>query len=96
MAIPRNAPKGPPRVGSVEMKRLIAAIGESAAASKQAGTALHPAIDLVRLSRLGAIHVPVAEGGGGCSVREYFVMLMDLAAADPDVAHLLRAHYWVT
>ncbi len=96
MATPRNAPNGPPRVGSVEMKQLIAAIGESAAASKQAGTALHPAIDLVRLSRLGAIRVPVAEGGGGCSVREYFVMLMDLAAADPDVAHLLRAHYWVT
>jgi alkylation response protein AidB-like acyl-CoA dehydrogenase len=86
----------PPRVGSTEMKQLIAAIGESAAASKRAGKALHDAIDLVRQSRLGAIRVPVADGGGGCSVREYFAMLMDLAAADPDVAHLLRAHYWVT
>ena len=96
MASPNNAHRGPPRVGSVEMKQLIAAIGESAAASKRAGTALHPAIDLVRQSRLGAIRVPVADGGGGCSVREYFAMLMELAAADPDVAHLLRAHYWVT
>lgn len=96
MADPNNAHRSPPRVGSVEMQQLIAAIGEAAAASKRAGTALHPAIDLVRQSRLGAIRVPVAEGGGGCTVREYFAMLMDLAAADPDVAHLLRAHYWVT
>ena len=96
MADLNTAHRGPPRVGSTEMQQLIAAIGASAAASKRAGTALHPAIELVRQSRLGAIRVPVALGGGGCSVREYFVMLMDLAAADPDVAHLLRAHYWVT
>lgn len=96
MATPTNTYSGPPRVGSAAMKQLIAAIGASAALSKRAGTSLHPAIDLVRQSRLGAIRVPVAQGGGGCSVREYFAMLMDLAAADPDVAHLLRAHFWVT
>ncbi len=92
---PSSTRADPPRVGSAEMKQLIAAIGASAAASKRAGTPLYEAIDLVRQSRLGAIRVPVAEGGGGCSVREYFAMLMDLAAADPDVAHLLRAHFWV-
>lgn len=77
-----------------EMHAAITAIGERARECKRAGQPIHPAIDLVRSSRLGAVRVPVAEGGGGYSVREFFAMLMKLADADADVAHILRAHYW--
>ena len=78
------------------MEALLVAIGESATASKAAGTNPFPAIDLVRDSRLGALRVPVDEGGGGCTVREAFAMLIDLAAADSDVAQIVRAHFWFT
>lgn len=82
------------RFGTKEMHDAIAAIGRCAKECKLSGRSIHPAIDLVRDSRLGAIRVPVADGGGGCSVREFFSMLMELADADADVAHILRAHYW--
>ena len=86
----------PVRYGTTEMDALLAAIGESAAVSKAAGNNPFSAIDLIRDSRLGAIRVPVDEGGGGCSVREYFTMLIELAAADSDVAQIMRIHFWFT
>lgn len=86
----------PVRYGTPELEALLHAIGQSAATSKAAGNNPFPAIDLIRESRLGAIRVPVNEGGGGCSVREYFSMLMDLAGADSDVAQIMRIHFWFT
>ena len=86
----------PVRYGTPALEALLAAIGESAAASKAAGTNPFPAIDLVRDSRLGALRVPVDEGGGGATVRDCFAVLMDVAAADSDVAQILRAHFWFT
>ncbi len=82
------------RHGTPEMREVIAAIRDSAAAAKREGRSLHSTIDIVRASRLGALRVPVAEGGGGGSLRDFFAVLIDLAEADADVAHILRAHYW--
>lgn len=84
------------RYGSSELRQIIDDIGATAKTCKREGRDIHSAIDLIRQSRLGALRVPVAEGGGGASVREYFAMLIDLAAADPDVAQIMRAHYWFT
>jgi alkylation response protein AidB-like acyl-CoA dehydrogenase len=86
----------PVRFGTPEMRALIDAIGKSATASKAEGKNPHPAIELVRQARLGAIRVPAEEGGGGCTIPEYFRMLLDLAEADSDVAQILRVHYWFT
>jgi len=84
----------PVRFGSPELRQVIEDIGRSAAASKRDGSNPHAAIDLVRQSRLGALRVPRSEGGGGCSVRELFTTIIDLAEADPDVPHILRSHFW--
>ncbi|MFT4584047.1 MAG: alkylation response protein AidB-like acyl-CoA dehydrogenase [Gammaproteobacteria bacterium] len=84
----------PVRFGTPEMDDLIKAIGQSATASKAMSENPFSAIDLVRASRLGALRVPVADGGGGSTVREFFAMLLDLAEADSDVAQILRAHFW--
>jgi alkylation response protein AidB-like acyl-CoA dehydrogenase len=84
----------PPAFGSAELAQVIADIGAQAKQCKRAGEDIFAAIDLVRGSRLGAVRVPRAEGGGGWTVREYFSMLIDLADADADVAHILRSHYW--
>lgn len=82
------------RFGSAELRQLLDEIGRSAAKSKRDGVNPHPAIDLVRQSGLGALRVPIAEGGGGCSVREFFRMFIDMAELDSDIPHILRAHYW--
>ncbi len=50
-------------------------------------------IDLVRTARLGALRLPVSEGGAGVSVRELFAFAIDMAEADPVVPHILRIHY---
>ena len=42
--------------------------------------------------RFGALRVPVSHGGFGASIETLVRLLVDLAAADPNVAHLYRAH----
>jgi alkylation response protein AidB-like acyl-CoA dehydrogenase len=92
---PHTADSGQPvRYGSTELRRVIDDIGRSAAESARLGTNPHAAIDLVRRSRLGAIRVPQNEGGGGCSIRELFSTIIDLAEVAPDIPHILRTHYW--
>lgn len=80
--------------GSVALHTLIERVRQEGNAARRAGRSLHQAIDLIREARFGAFRVPRAEGGGGASVRDFFVALIDLAAADPEVAHILRAHFW--
>jgi alkylation response protein AidB-like acyl-CoA dehydrogenase len=41
----------------------------------------------------GALRVPREFGGEGLSLPEFFDLLVDLAAADSNVAHLLRGHF---
>ncbi|MDZ8260980.1 acyl-CoA dehydrogenase family protein [Nostoc sp. ChiQUE01b] len=53
-------------------------------------------IDLIRRSRLGALRIPVAEGGGGSSARELLEVVIRLGDADPNVAHIVRNHFSVT
>jgi alkylation response protein AidB-like acyl-CoA dehydrogenase len=50
-------------------------------------------IELIRQSRLGALRIPVAAGGGGSTVRELFEVVIRLAEADANVAHILRNHF---
>lgn len=55
----------------------------------------HDIIDLIRQSRIGALRVPKADGGGGVSVRELFLVVIKLATANANVAHILRNHFSV-
>lgn len=50
------------------------------------------AIAQIRKARLGALRLPRDIGGFGASSRELFRVVLDLAAADPNVAHILRNH----
>jgi alkylation response protein AidB-like acyl-CoA dehydrogenase len=51
------------------------------------------AVDLVRQAGLGALRLPAELGGAGIDGRELFAFLIDLAEADADAAHALRAHF---
>ncbi|MDB5653627.1 MAG: acyl-CoA dehydrogenase, partial [Tardiphaga sp.] len=55
----------------------------------------YDAIALIRRSRLGALRIPRADGGGGASVRELLAIVIRLATADANVAHILRNHFSV-
>jgi alkylation response protein AidB-like acyl-CoA dehydrogenase len=50
-------------------------------------------LKLVRDHRLGALRLPRELGGAGYTVPEFFDYLIALAAADPDLVHILRIHY---
>jgi alkylation response protein AidB-like acyl-CoA dehydrogenase len=52
-----------------------------------------PGLKLVRDHRLGALRLPRELGGAGYTVPEFFDYLIALAAADPDLVHILRIHY---
>jgi alkylation response protein AidB-like acyl-CoA dehydrogenase len=50
-------------------------------------------VDRLRELRLGAIRLSKEEGGQGISLRELLLLVIDIAAADPNVAHILRNHF---
>lgn len=79
---------------SPAFRQLVADIAALPADSGRATRGPHDAIDLVRAARFGAFRIPRAEGGGGASLRQFYAALIDLAAANPDVPHILRAHFW--
>ena len=81
------------RPGSDELAALLAEIGAGAAERERAVRPPHDAIDLIRRARLGALRVPVEQGGGGATMRELFETVIALAAADSNVAHILRTHF---
>jgi alkylation response protein AidB-like acyl-CoA dehydrogenase len=85
---------GPLEIGSPELQAVIDEIAEGAFERERDGVAPHAAIDVVRRSRLGALRVPRELGGSGASVRELFGVLIELASVDPNVAHILRAHFF--
>jgi alkylation response protein AidB-like acyl-CoA dehydrogenase len=79
--------------GSERLAALTARIAEGAVERERTGERPFAAIDLIRAERLGALRVPKAEGGGGASLRELFAVVIELARADVNVAHILRGHF---
>lgn len=84
---------GPVTYRSSALRRLLAYIGAGVIDRDAAGR--HPFEEFVALreSRLGALRVPVASGGGGATLPELFATVIDLAEADPNVAHSIRNHF---
>lgn len=86
----------PVKIDSPEFEQLITIIAQDAEERRKDGSETRPyyAVDLLHQSRLGALRLPVELGGGGVSIREIFQTVIRLAEADPDVAHILRFHYY--
>ncbi len=93
MAIPTS--QAPPiQPGSPELEELLERIAAGAEARERDLTPPFEVIDWIKQAGLGRLRVPVEEGGGGASVREFFDTLIALAEADSNVAHILRTHFW--
>jgi alkylation response protein AidB-like acyl-CoA dehydrogenase len=82
------------RAGSPELSELLARIAAGSEARERDLTAPFEVIEWIKAAGLGRLRIPVEEGGGGASVREFFDTLIALAEADSNVAHILRTHYW--
>ncbi len=78
---------------AVDVDAVLATIAEGAAERERDRVPPHDAVRLIARSGLGAVRLPRAAGGAGWSARELFAFLVRLAAADSNVAQILRAHY---
>ncbi|MFC3692340.1 acyl-CoA dehydrogenase [Chenggangzhangella methanolivorans] len=76
-----------------DFQSLFAEVG--ARAAERDRERVHPTdvIALLRERRVGALRLPVEEGGRGYSLRRLLSFVIGLAAADSNVAHALRNHY---
>ncbi|MET0146419.1 MAG: acyl-CoA dehydrogenase family protein [Ilumatobacteraceae bacterium] len=87
---------GPPvTIGSGGLRDLIAHIDAGVLDRDREDRPPVAEFELIRAARLGALRLPVEQGGGGATVAELFATVVDIAAADPDVAHSLRNHFQI-
>ncbi|MEJ2866822.1 acyl-CoA dehydrogenase family protein [Actinomycetospora sp. OC33-EN08] len=75
------------RLGSPELAQLLASIGEGAAQRERDDVSPFDQVAAVADAGLGAL--PLTGG----SIRDLLRFVIDLAEADPIVAHVLRTHY---
>ena len=84
----------PLELDSAELQQLIDAIGVRVFDRERDRVAPFEAIELIRQARFGALRLPRALGGSGVSLRDFFAVLIRLAETDPNVAHILRVHFY--
>lgn len=82
-----------PLPGSTALAELLEQVAEGSAERELRREAPFAAIELIKEARLGSLRVPIAEGGGGASLRQLFEVLIALAESDSNVAHILRVHF---
>jgi alkylation response protein AidB-like acyl-CoA dehydrogenase len=88
--------ESPVRAGSPELDALLAYI--DAGVIERDDTDRHPfeEFEVIRSSRLGALRLPLADGGGGATLTELFETVIALGEVDPNVAHSVRNHFHFT
>lgn len=71
---------------------VFARIAEGASQRDATRTLPYEQVGWLNRERFGALRIPVSEGGYGASLSDLFRLLIELAEADSQVAHLWRAH----
>ncbi|BBY62499.1 acyl-CoA dehydrogenase family protein [Mycolicibacterium helvum] len=51
-------------------------------------------VNALKKSGFGTLRLPAELGGSNFTVRQLFSTVIDVAAADPIVAHIFRTHFW--
>ncbi|WP_328359434.1 acyl-CoA dehydrogenase family protein [Mycobacterium sp. NBC_00419] len=51
-------------------------------------------VDALKRAGFGTLRLPAELGGADFTVRQLFSTIIDVAAADPIVAHIFRTHFW--
>ena len=72
---------------------IFESIAEGSSARDASGELPYAQIKQLAAAGFGALRVPESNGGAGVDLPELFELLTDLAAADPNIAQALRAHF---
>ncbi len=72
---------------------VFARIREGAQAREQQRELLFEPLQWLKAVRFGALRVPVATGGYGASLPQFFALLTELSAADSNITQALRGHF---
>jgi len=97
-ALTRNANAAPARVSDLSVLRgrfsaLFQRIVDTAAEREHTRTLAYAPILWLKDSGFTALRVPPQWGGSGVSIPVFFELFQDLAAADSNVAQILRPHF---
>jgi alkylation response protein AidB-like acyl-CoA dehydrogenase len=83
----------PVTAGSPELNTLLSYIDAGVVDRDRHDRHPFEEFKVIRTSRLGALRLPVAEGGGGATLTELFETVIALGEVDPNVAHSVRNHF---
>ena len=78
---------------SNDFQALFDHIAEGASERERDRTLPYESIDLLRRARFGALRIAADDGGGGRTIRDLFEIVIRLAEADANVAHIVRNHF---
>lgn len=80
--------------GSPEFAVLLAQIAAGARQRDLADENPFDQVAALKRAGFGTLRLPEALGGAGLTVPQLFSTIIDVAAADPIVAHIFRTHFW--
>lgn len=80
--------------GSAEFAGLLADIAAGAKDRDLDDENPFKQVDALKRAGFGALRLPEAFGGPGLTVRQQYSAVIDVAQADPIVAHIFRSHFW--
>ena len=80
--------------GTPEWKDLLSNIGSGSRDRDLNDENPFDQVAALKRASFGTLRLPVELGGAGLSVPQLFSAVIDVAHADPIVAHIFRAHFW--
>ena len=80
--------------GSPEWADLLTKIGVGAKDRDLNDENPFDQVSALKRAGFGTLRLPEHLGGGGLSVPQLFSAVIDVAQADPIVAHIFRTHFW--
>ncbi|QRY43804.1 acyl-CoA dehydrogenase [Mycolicibacterium boenickei] len=93
MTITAPASDKPVTIGSTDLDALLAYIDAGVVDRDDAVRHPFEEFEVIRAARLGALRLPVTEGGGGATLTDLFRTVIALGEADPNIAHSVRNHF---
>ena len=82
--------------GSPEWTELLAGIGSGAKDRDLNDENPFDQVSALKRAGFGTLRLPTDLGGAGYTVPQLFSAVIDVARADPIVAHIFRTHFWFT
>lgn len=82
------------RPGSAQWKELLSEISAGAKDRDLNDENPFDQVALLKRAGFGALRLPEESGGAGLTVPQLFSAVIDVARADPVVAHIFRTHFW--